>query len=71
MSERKHEQRIDEIAGVDQSDVEEGLRHDPDDAMERAGKSHHTKRELGLPPDSDADPEEPLVADSGSEEPRE
>lgn len=60
MSDRKDKQtdkqRIDEIAGVDEADVEEA--HDSDDSMERAGKSHHTKEELDLPPDSDANPDD-------------
>lgn len=54
--ERADEQNIDEIAGVDEADVDES--YDPDDSMERAGKSHHTKDELDLPPDSDADPDD-------------
>lgn len=62
MSGRRHrrtdEQTVEEIAGVDEADVDEALRHDPDDTMERAGTSHHTKHELGLPPDSDAEPDE-------------
>jgi hypothetical protein len=36
-------QTLDEITGVDAAD--EALRHDPDDSLERAGKSHHTKDE--------------------------
>ena len=60
MSEHRHarrdEQRLEDIAGVDESDIDEA--HDPDDSMERAGKSHHTKEELDLPPDSPADPDD-------------
>ena len=52
---RADEPGIDEVAGVDAADVDEA--HDPDDSMERAGSSHHTKDELDLPPYSDADPE--------------
>ena len=58
--ERADEEDLDEISGVDEADVD--MSHDPDDSMERAGKSRHTKDELGLPPDSDAEPddEQPL-----------
>ena len=60
MSEHGHEQvdeqHLDEIAGVDRTDID--VSHDPDDSMERAGKSHHTKDELDLPADSDADPDD-------------
>ena len=62
MSKHKKErddQSVDDIAGVGEADLYEAERHDPDDTMERAGRSHHTKDELGLPPDSDADPDEP------------
>jgi hypothetical protein len=54
----RDDQTVDEIAGVDEADVYEAERHDPDDTMERAGRSHHTKDELALPSDSDADPDE-------------
>ena len=53
---RPDEQILDDIAGVDEADIDEA--HDSDDSMERAGKSHHTKEELDLPPDSTADPDD-------------